>query len=36
MKYLLENSSSDADVSGEGALLVDEGAFNGGLGSLEA
>ena len=33
---LLEDSAADADVAGEGALLVNVGAFNGSLGGLEA
>lgn len=34
--HLLENSAADADVGGEGALLVDVSSLNGGLGGLEA
>lgn len=34
--HLLENSSADTDIGGEGALLVDVSSLNGGLGSLEA
>jgi hypothetical protein len=33
---LLEDSATDADIGGEGALLVDVAALNSGLGSLEA
>jgi len=33
---LLKDPSSDAHVTGEGALLVDVGALDSGLGSLEA
>ncbi len=32
----LENTSSDGDVSGEGALLVDEGSLNSGVGGLDS
>lgn len=32
----LEDSSSDGDVSDEGALLVDEGSLNGGVGGLDS
>ena len=32
----LENSSADGNVAGEGALLVNVGSLDGGLGSLEA
>lgn len=34
--YGLENSATDADVAGEGALLVNIVSFDGFLGSLEA
>ena len=33
---LLEDSASDADITGEGTLLVDVGTLDGGLGGLEA
>jgi len=32
----LEDFASDGDVAGEGALVIDVIAFNGGLGGLEA
>jgi hypothetical protein len=31
-----QNSSSNGDVSGKGALLVDEGSLNGGIGGLDS
>jgi hypothetical protein len=34
--HLLEDSAADADVGGEGALLVNVGSLNSALGSLEA
>jgi len=34
-RYLLEDSASDANISGEGALFVDESSLDGALGSLE-
>ena len=34
--YLLEDSTSDTDISGEWAFFVDVRALNGGLWSLEA
>ena len=33
---LLENSAADGDIGGEGALLVNVGSLDGGLGGLEA
>jgi len=32
----LEDSSSDGNISGEGALLVDEGSLNSGVGGLDS